>query len=380
MADKKTVAPKKSTTKLPTLEELLQAGSHFGHKTSRWNPKMKQYIYDSRNGVHIIDLIKTMQLLKKAIKALEEVGDEGNILFVGTKGQAASIIENTAKEVGAFYITKRWPGGLFTNFSVIKKSIDRLVRMEEQKADGSEGLVKKEKLMLERDITRQNKIYEGVKFMDKLPKMLVVVDSRLEKIAMKEAKIAGVPVVALLDTNCDPALADFPIPANDDSIKSITLFVELFGRAVGTGKKAAALKALRKNYDAKLLATEATFNAEQERLVAMEEQEKARMKAMRDGKIAKTVRVVEKKKTLKIEKKADKVAKAAKSEKKAVKVTKKAPGASLDTLGLPTRTTNALTVAGIKTSADLTGAKKEDLVAMKGIGDKAADDILKAVK
>src|SRR5690606_25735174 len=139
------------TTKLPSLEELLNAGVHFGHKTSTWNPKMKPYIYGSRNGVHIIDLISTLKLLKTALEAVSEASNKGSILIVGTKGQAASLVQTMANENGAYYINKRWPGGLFTNFKAIKKSVDKLVEMEEQLAQGAPGLVKKEQLMMERE-------------------------------------------------------------------------------------------------------------------------------------------------------------------------------------------------------------------------------------
>lgn len=188
---------------------------------------MKKYIYETRNGIHIIDLIKTRKLLKDALKSLSEVVDKGNVLIVGTKGQAAGLIEKSALESGAYYITKRWPGGLFTNFDYIKKSTQTLVKMEEQLAAGGIGLVKKERLLMERQVQRMNKIYEGIKFMDELPKMLIVIDSKVEKNTIKEAIISDIPVLALIDTNCDPDLVDYPIPANDDSIKSINLFVDL---------------------------------------------------------------------------------------------------------------------------------------------------------
>jgi small subunit ribosomal protein S2 len=316
---------------------------------------MKQYIYDQRKGVHIIDLVKTLSKLDKAVTALESVSDEGNILFVGTKGQAASVIENVAKENGAFYITKRWPGGLFTNFNVIKKSVDRLIDMEERNAAGAEDLVKKEKLMLEREIERQDKIYEGIKFMDKLPKMLVVVDSKLEKNAIKEAKLAKIPVIALLDTNCDPDLVDYPIPANDDSIRSITLFVELFGEAVKGGKKTDSLKNLRKNYDTKLEATKKEYQAEVDRRAAMEEQERERMKSLREGATEKrVVRVVEKATPTTVVKK-------------------------IEELGFSTRTEKALVQAKLS-MADLKGKTKTELTEIEGIGPKSADEIIKALK
>ena len=185
-------------------------------------------------------------MLEKALIAIEEASNKGYVLFVGTKGQAATIVQKKADEVGAFYINKRWPGGLFTNFNVLKKGIFNLIKMEESLASGGKDLVKKEILMMEREVERMNKVYEGIKFMDKLPALVIVIDSKVEKNAIAEARIAGIPTVALVDTNCDPDIVDYPIPANDDSLKSINLFVDLFGKAIANGKKSEGLIALRK--------------------------------------------------------------------------------------------------------------------------------------
>ena len=202
----KATAPKKAVKQfdMPSLEELLNAGAHFGHNSSRWDPKMAKYIYTTRNGVHIIDLVKTLKMLNSAVKAISNVADQKSIMIVGTKGQAAGLIKKVAEEHGAFYVNQRWPGGLVTNFDVVKKSINRLVKMEEQLASGAEDLVKKERLMLARDVDRLNRMYEGVKFMDRLPGLIIVIDSKLEKNAIAEAQHAHIPIVALLDTNCDP--------------------------------------------------------------------------------------------------------------------------------------------------------------------------------
>ncbi len=284
--------------KLPSLEELLSAGVHFGHKKSAWSPKMKQYIHVERNGVHIIDLISTLTQLKKALKAIKEASDKGNILVVGTKGQAASLVQEMAEASGAFYINKRWPGGLFTNFKAIKKSVDKLVSMESTLASGATDLVKREQLMMKRDVERLNKIYSGIKFMDKLPTMMIVVDSKLEKNSVKEAMNVGIPVVSLIDTNSDPSVVTYPIPANDDSIKSISLFVNIFGEAIKEGIKAKALVTLRKEEENKLAKMAEDFANEVEKNRAMEEQERERIKALKEGKSMdeafKTVRVVSK--------------------------------------------------------------------------------------
>jgi small subunit ribosomal protein S2 len=378
MADKKSKVSKDTKTEnkgvqIPELIEFLKAGAHFGHKTSAWHPKMKKYIYEQRNGVHIIDLVKSRALLERALDAIQKASNRGYILFVGTKGQAATIIQNKAEEVGAFYVNQRWPGGLFTNFKMLKKSVNDLIKMEEELAQPGEDLVKKEVLMLERDVQRLNRMYEGIKFMDQLPELIIVIDSKVEDIAIKEARIAGVPVVALIDTNCDPDLVDFPIPANDDSLKSISLYVDLFGKAIDKGRKSEGLISLRKNHKANLKRLREEYEAEQERQARMEEQERLRMKAMREGKVSKkgatgVVRVVKKEKNIEDDIKAAEAVKAEKDAK------------NIEDLKLSTRTENALKDAGIENLEGLSGKNKEDLKEIKGIGEKSAEEILEAIK
>ncbi len=363
---------KSFTTEIPELLVFLQAGAHFGHKHSAWNPKMKKYIYEVRNGIHIIDIVKSRKLLSNALKALCDATDKGNVLIVGTKGQAAGIIEKMASEVGAFYITKRWPGGLFTNFEAIKNSVQTLVKMEEKLASGGEGLVKKEVLLMEKNVERLNKIYEGIKFMDELPRFLIVIDSMVEKNAINEAKIAGVQVIGLIDTNCDPDLVDYPIPANDDSIKSINLFVNLFANAIKQGKKSESLVALRKNHNANLESMKMRSAQEKERQEKMEEDERLRMKAMREGKatVATTgvVRVLKREKNLDEEFAAAEAVKAEVNSKK------------IEDLGLSVRIEKALLESGLTTVDDLAGKSKEDLLTIKGVGERAVEEILKAIK
>ena len=378
MADKKSTVSKDAKTKnngvqIPELIEFLKAGAHFGHKKSAWDPKMKRYIYEERNGVHIIDLVKSRALLERALKAIEQASNKGYILFVGTKGQAATIIQKKAEEVGAFYVNQRWPGGLFTNFDILKKSVSNLIKMEEELAKGGEDLVKKEVLMLERDVDRLNRMYEGIKFMDKLPSLMIVIDSKVEDIAIKEARIAEVPVVALMDTNCNPELVEYPVPANDDSLKSISLYVDLFGKAVGKGKKSEGLIALRKNHKANLQRLRDEASAEEERQARMQEQERLRMKAMREGGEIKhggtgVVRVVKKEKNIEDDIKA---AEAVKAQKDAT---------SIEELKLSTRTENALKDSGIKNVEGLSGKSKDDLMEIKGVGEKSAEEILEAIK
>ena len=375
---KKVETPKAETqnkgykTEIPDLLTFLQAGAHFGHKSSAWSPKMRKYIYEVRNGVHIIDIVKSRKLLSEALDKLGGVVDRGNVLIVGTKGQASGVVEKMAKESGAFYITKRWPGGLFTNFEVIKKSIQELIKMEERLASGGEGLVKKEILLAQRDADRLNKIYEGIKFMDELPKALIVVDSMVEKNAIKEARKAGIPIIALVDTNCDPDLVDYPIPANDDSIKSITLYITLFGNIIKQGKKSESLISLRKNHTANLENLKLKYTQEKERQEKMEEDERLRMKAMREGKVTSqttgVVRVLKKEKNIEAEFAAAEAVKAETNSKR------------IEDLGLSVKVEKALKEAGLNTVDDIMGKEKEELLGIKGIGEKTVEEILKAIK
>lgn len=378
MADAKTVVSEKTETKnksfqMPELLDLLKVGAHFGHKKSAWDPKMEKYIYETRNGIHIIDLVKSLDLLEEALTKLQGFAEKGNILIVGTKGQAATIIEDVAKKSGMFYINRRWPGGLFTNFEGIKKSVQTLVKMEEQIARGGKGLVKKEILLLQKDVERLNRMYSGIKFMDKLPEAIVVVDSAVEKNAIKEAQNMHIPIISLIDTNCNPDIIDYPIPANDDSLKSIALFVNLFGEVVGKSKNSLSVISLRRDNEALLAKLEKEANEEKERIAKMEEEDRERMKALREGKIssansASVVRVVKKEKDIDAE------------IKKAEEVKEKEDKKGMDDLGLSARVVKALNEAGLKSVPAIKKMTKEELMAVKGIGEKAVADILKAIK
>lgn len=208
------------------MKQLLEAGAHFGHQTSKWNPKMKPYIYGARNGIHIIDLQKTVVLFKEAYDFIvETVAHGASVLFVGTKRQAQEAIKEEARRANMFYVTNRWLGGQLTNFRTIKKSIERLKMLEAMRDDGSfASFKKKEALGFEREIERLNFVFEGIRDMENLPGALFVVDPRKERIAVSEARKLNIPTVALLDTNANPEEIDFPIPANDDAIRTIKLF------------------------------------------------------------------------------------------------------------------------------------------------------------
>ena len=219
------------------LEALLQAGAHFGHITRRWNPKMKPYIFMERNGIHIIDLKKTQELLDAACNAVSNIVSQNRKpLFVATKMQAKDVVAEEAKRCGAFHVTERWLGGMLTNFTTIRKSVKRLTNIEKMESDGTfEKITKKERLFLDREREKLQNILSGVVEMSRLPGLVFVVDVKKEAIAVKEARRLGIPVVAIVDTNCDPDLVDFPIPANDDALKSVQCIAKAIAESVIEG-------------------------------------------------------------------------------------------------------------------------------------------------
>lgn len=221
-----------------SMKQLLEAGVHFGHQTRRWNPKMKPYIFGARNGIYIIDLQKTVQLFKTAYSFLADTVASGrSVLFVGTKKQAADAIMDEANRSGMFYINSRWLGGTLTNFVTIKKSVDRLKKLEQMKADGTINLYhKKEVIGLEHQMVKLRANLGGIKEMDRLPGALFVIDPRRENIATAEARRLGIPVVAVVDTNCDPDEVDYIIPGNDDAIRAIKLMASKMADACLEGR------------------------------------------------------------------------------------------------------------------------------------------------
>jgi small subunit ribosomal protein S2 len=220
-----------------TVRELFEAGVHFGHQTKRWNPKMRPYIYGARGGVHIIDLDQTVTLFKRAFDFVSDtVARGGHVLFVGTKRQAATIIEEEARRAGQYYVTNRWLGGALTNFRTMKGGLERLRTIERMREDGTyEQLPKKETVKLEKERLRLEKYIGGLKGMGSLPSAVFVIDPSQEAIAVNEARKLHIPLVATTDTNCDPDLVDFPIPANDDAIRSIRLITATIADACAWG-------------------------------------------------------------------------------------------------------------------------------------------------
>ncbi len=220
------------------IRQLLEAGVHFGHQTKRWNPKMKKYIFDQRNGIYIIDLEKTLACLEEARAFLKEIASKGGkILFVGTKKQAQESIAENAKRAGAFFVSERWVGGLLTNFPTVRKSVKHLKDMERMREEGiMDKLSKKEVSRLTKEMNKLKKNFLGILDMEELPHALFVVDPKKEETAVKEAKRLNLPIVALIDTNGNPDYVDFPIPGNDDAIRSIKLIVALVADSVSEGR------------------------------------------------------------------------------------------------------------------------------------------------
>jgi small subunit ribosomal protein S2 len=224
-----------------TIKQLLEAGVHFGHQTSRWNPKMKPFIFGARNGIHIIDLQQTVGMLRETCKFARDLAAQGGqFLFVGTKKQAQEVVREEAERCGMFYVNNRWPGGLLTNFQTVRKSIERLKKLDEilDTQALSDAFTKKELLGMSREREKLMAALGGIKSMRKAPDAIFVIDSRKEEIAVKEAAILGIPVVAPVDTNCDPDVISHKVPGNDDAIRAIRLFTNVIAEAILEGRGA----------------------------------------------------------------------------------------------------------------------------------------------
>jgi small subunit ribosomal protein S2 len=223
---------KKQNTEV-TIKELLESGAHFGHQRHRWNPKMKRFIFEERNGIYIIDLAKTMQQIRSAVEVVKEmVSKRKSILFVGTKKQAKSVVRESAEECGEFYVSERWLGGTLTNLATIRQSVKTLERIEKRISSGGEGITKKELSVLGKEQSKLDRNLSGIRAMRKPPGLLILVDPSCERIAVAEAKKLGIPVMALVDTNCDPDPIDYVIACNDDALKSIKLILESLMQAI----------------------------------------------------------------------------------------------------------------------------------------------------
>jgi small subunit ribosomal protein S2 len=229
-----------------TMKELLEAGVHFGHQTKRWNPKMQKYIFGERNGIYIIDLQKTLKKFREAYHFMRDLAAQGGtVLFVGTKKQAQEAVFEEASRCGMFYVNHRWLGGTLTNFATIRKSIARLKKLDEMRDTGEyERLPKKEVLGLEREREKLEKALVGIKQLERLPSAVFIIDPKKETIAVEEARRLAIPIVAIVDTNCDPTGIDYPVPGNDDAIRAVRLITSRMAEAINEGRGALAKEAV----------------------------------------------------------------------------------------------------------------------------------------
>ena len=255
------------------MKQLLEAGVHFGHQTRRWDPKMAEYIFQARNGIHIIDLQKTSKKLDEAYAFLKEQVEEGKtVLFVGTKKQAQECVKEAALKCGMYYVDQRWLGGMLTNFDTIQKRIQRLKDLEAMEQDGTfEVLPKKEVILLKKEMEKLERNLGGIKEMDKLPGVIFLVDPKKERIAVLEAKKLNIPVIGLVDTNCNPEELDYPIPGNDDAIRAVKLIADVMANAVIEGKQGESFETAEEEQQEEAAAEEATS---MEQVVANEEENK----------------------------------------------------------------------------------------------------------
>ena len=252
-----------------TMKNLLESGVHFGHQVKRWDPRMKKYIFAERNGIHIIDLQKTIAAIKDSYEAVRKITASGkSILFVGTKKQAQQAIQKEAERCGMFYVNNRWLGGMLTNFTTIKKSLQRLKKIEKMEVDGTfESLTKKEVSALQKEKSKLEKNLGGIKEMKELPGALFVIDTHKEQIAVAEARRMGIPIIAVVDTNCNPEGIDYPIPGNDDAIRAISLFTSIIANAVIDSDTENGLKILENLDGEEEIVTDASTKGEDEEIV-----------------------------------------------------------------------------------------------------------------
>ena len=252
-----------------TMKNLLESGVHFGHQVKRWDPRMKKYIFAERNGIHIIDLQKTITAIKDSYEEIRKVASAGkSVLFVGTKKQAQQAIQKEAERCGQFYVNNRWLGGTLTNFATIKKSLLRLKKIEKMEVDGTfDNLTKKEVASILKEKEKLQKNYGGIKEMKELPGAIFIIDTHKEQIAVKEAHRMGIPIIAIVDTNCNPEGIDFPIPGNDDAIRAISLFTSIIANAVIEADNEQGLKIIETLGDDDDVMTDASTKREDEEIV-----------------------------------------------------------------------------------------------------------------
>ena len=272
------------------MKQLLEAGVHFGHQTRRWDPKMAEYIFQARNGIHIIDLQKTSKKLDEAYSFLKEQAEAGKtVLFVGTKKQAQECVKEAAEKCGMYYVNQRWLGGTLTNFTTIRKRIGRLLELEKMQEDGTfEVLPKKEVILLKKEMEKLEKNLGGIKEMTEVPGVMFIVDPKKEKIGILEARKLGIPVIGLVDTNCNPQDVDYAIPGNDDAIRAVKLIADCMANAVIEGKQGESMEAVEETMEVE----EVAEPTDMEEVVASEEVEEPK-KAKRTKKVAEEAEATE---------------------------------------------------------------------------------------
>ncbi|MBN1373985.1 30S ribosomal protein S2 [Candidatus Dojkabacteria bacterium] len=364
----------KPNVTVPQVQELFKAGFHFGHTTAKWHPGMKKYIYTTKKGIHIIDLSKTHECLTELIDMLFDCSKKGSILIVGTKKQAAGVVKEVASQNGMFYVSNRWPGGLLTNFSTVRKCIKDALKLEEDIASGMLDRTKKEILEMKKELSRKKFLYEGVSLMTEKPECIIIIDGKIEKSALREATNLGIKTIGLVDTNTNPSKFDFVIPGNDDATKSVTLFLNFVAEIVKnspTARDIQARRSVRADEIAKLTAKGDELKEEQRK---QRELEAEKIRRIKEGTAPKITAVV-----------TSESLKPSKTPKKAVtttrvvkKVEKKAKG--IDEVGLTKREVEILSSGGVKTIDDIKKRGKTGLLEITGIGPKTVDKILKKVE
>jgi len=280
---------------IPEVSEILKTGLQFGHNTSRWNPLMGKYIFSTKNDIHIIDVVQTRELLTKAVEALEKYSSQGEIIFIGSKKQAADFVREESVRVGAHFVANRWPGGLLTNFPTVQRSIHRLRALEKMFAEGVEGRTKYEVTRMKNEWQRLNRLYGGVKQMDKPPVAAVIIDPKFEKVGVRECRKLHIPIIALADTNCNPKAVDYVIPGNDDALRSIQMILKVLADAVLAGNEGKGVKHDLQDYaqtEVKLIKTGET--AEEVEAVELE------LEPVKTEESPKAVRIPEKKTKTKV--------------------------------------------------------------------------------
>jgi len=403
---------------VPSAQDLFKAGFHFGHTKSKWYPKMGEYIYTTKDGVHIIDINKTVSMFSPFLEELSRRAKTGSVLVVGTKKQATNAVKTLSLMYGMHYISNRWPGGTLTNFDLVRDGIKKMMSLEEEYYKGMLDRTKKERIEVKKILDRKMFLFGGVLFMDKLPKAVIVIDSLVERSVINEAKAMSVPVFGMCDTNCNPDVFDYFIPGNDDATKSVEIFLHTIGQVIKDTTSARDIKAQIERRAALLAQFESEANEVKKQKEAERELKAQKMRAMKDENLAKKlslskikqVKIVEDdvsedaeigeeaekiikkevstKKTVEekvvekkvVEKKAVEKKVKPKATKKVVKkVEKKVKAITLKNIGLSDKELSLLKVGKVKTVEDVKKLGKEGLIEIKGVGEKMAEKIISAV-